>query len=222
MRAVIFANGVMNQWPPGFKLAREKDLIIAADGGFSHCRRWNVMPHMIVGDMDSVNLSELSAHGHGKIEIHRFPARKDETDLQLALGVAIHRTAGEIIILGGMGARWDMTLAAVLLLTTPFLRGVDVRILESRWEILCLHGSQKINLEGKPGQTVSLMPLAGPVTGIRLNGFEYSLDKETLPMGSTRGISNLFNDNHADIEIERGDLLVVIDRKQDEDQDRSV
>ncbi len=213
MKAVIFANGIMNQWPLGFELCVERDLIIAADGGFNHCRRWNVIPHIVVGDMDSVNSLELTAPGYGEIEFHRFPERKDETDLHLALQVAIAQIADEIIILGGLGARWDMTLANILILTAPFLRGVDVRILDYQCELFCLQGYQKIKLKGKPDRVVSLIPLAGPATGIRLSGFEFPLDNETLPVGTTRGISNLIQGESAEIEIEGGHLLVVIDRK---------
>ena len=214
MRAVIFANGVMNQWPTGFELSPERDLIIAADGGFEHCRRWEVMPHMIVGDMDSINPADVPAHGEGEIEIHRFPTGKDETDLHLALKLAIHRNAGEIVILGALGARWDMTFSNVLILLAPFLRRAHVRILENQCEFLCLHGYQKIHLKEKSGYTVSLLPLAGPVTGIRLRGFVFPLENETLPVGTTRGISNLFKNEKAEIEIEGGHLLVIIDRKQ--------
>jgi thiamine pyrophosphokinase len=214
MRAVIFANGVMDQWPMGFELSMDDDLIIAADGGFNHCRKWNVRPHMIVGDMDSIDPFDLAAHGRGEIEIQQFPARKNETDLRLALQVAIDRNAGEIVILGALGSRWDMTFSNVLILLAPFLRRVHVRILESQYEFLCLHGRQKIDLHEKPGHRVSLIPLAGPVTGARLNGFEYPLVNESLAVGSTRGISNLFKNEKADIEIEGGHLLVVIDRTQ--------
>jgi thiamine pyrophosphokinase len=129
--------------------------------------------------------------------------------------MAIERNADEIVILGALGARWDMTFSNVFILLTPFLRGVDVRILEGRYELLCIHGPHKINLEGKPGNIVSLLPLAGPATGVTLGGFEFPLDKETLPVGTTRGISNLFKDKKAEIEIEGGHLLVVIDRKHD-------
>lgn len=215
MRAVIFANGIMNQWPLGFEVFPERDLIIAADGGFNHCQRWNVMPHIIVGDMDSINPTDMPALGQGGIEIHRFPARKDETDLHLALQTAIARNAREIVILGALGARWDMTFSTVLILLAPFLRRVPVRILDNQYELLCLHGYQKIDLEEKPGHTVSLIPLAGPVTGIRLRGFVFPLDNETLPLGTTRGISNLFKDDNAEIEIDGGHLLVIIDRKQE-------
>jgi len=212
MRAVIFANGIMNQWPMGFELSPGGDLIIAVDGGFKHCRQWNVRPHIIVGDMDSIDPSDLPAQGRGEIEVQRFPARKDETDLHLALQVAIDRNVGGIVILGALGARWDMTFSNVLILLAPFLRHVHVRILESHYEFFCLHGCQKIDLHEKPGHTVSLIPLAGPVKGIRLSGFEYTLENETLSVGTTRGISNLFKDENAEIEIKGGHLLVVIDR----------
>jgi len=213
MKTVIFANGVMKQWPPGFELSMERDLIIAADGGFNHCRHWNYIPHILVGDMDSADPREVTAYGHGTIEILRFPTRKDETDLYLALQVAMDRGAGEIVILGALGARWDMTFSNVFILMTPFLRPVDVRILDSHCELLCLHGHQKMNLQGKSGHTVSLIPLAGPATGVTLKGFEFPLHKETLPVGTTRGVSNLFQNETVEIEIEGGHLLVVVDRK---------
>jgi len=213
MRAVIFANGIMNKWPPGFELSMQRDLIIAADGGFNHCRKWNVMPHVLIGDMDSVNPSDLEALGDGEIEIQRFPVKKDETDLHLALQLAIDRNAREIILLGALGDRWDMTLANVLILTAPLLRGVQVKILDGNCELVCLHGHQKINLDGKPGCGVSLIPLTGSVSGVTLRGLEYTLDKDTLPVGTTRGISNILKEDSAEIAIESGILLVVIDRE---------
>ncbi len=106
MKAVIFANGIMNEWPPGFELSMQQDLIIAADGGFNHCRKWNVIPHVLIGDMDSVNPSDLEALGNGDVEVQRFPVKKDETDLHLALQLAIDRNASEIILLGELGERW--------------------------------------------------------------------------------------------------------------------
>jgi thiamine pyrophosphokinase len=129
--------------------------------------------------------------------------------------MAMDRNADEIVILGALGARWDMTFSNVLILLSPFLHGVPVRILERQYEFFCIHGCQKIDLEEVPGYSVSLIPLAGPVTGIRLKGFVFPLDNETLPMGTTRGISNIFKDEKAEIEIEGGHLLVIIDRKQD-------
>jgi thiamine pyrophosphokinase len=213
MRAVIFANGIMKTWPKAFEPCFEKDLVIAADGGFKHCRRWNLKPHIIVGDMDSVGVSDPSVLADETTQIQRFPTQKDETDLQLAIHAAMDRLADEIIILGALGARWDMTFSNVLILTTPLLAGVDARILDGPNEFLCLHGPQTTRLSGEVGHLISVIPLAGSVSGATLAGTRYGLHRETLPMGTTRGISNCFEESMVEIAIESGHLLVVVSRE---------
>ena len=212
MRAIIFANGIMDSWPLDFELPAGDDLVIAADGGYNHCKRWNLKPHVIVGDMASVTESDLPALEAGQIQIIRFPAQKDETDLQLALKAAIDRQATEIVILGALGARWDMTLSNVLILTIPLLQNVDARIIDGPYEFICLHGPGEASLTGKNGQLLSLIPLGGPAKGVSLVGTAYLLNKVTLPLGTSRGISNVFQEKLVKVEIEAGELLIVISR----------
>ena len=212
MRAIIFANGNLEKWPAGFELTPVTDLIIAADGGTRHCLARDVAPHVVVGDMDSLNpeiLADLKSKG---VEIKAYPPRKDETDLELALKVALDRNATEIIVLGALGKRWDMTLANVLALTSSFLQGIKTRILDGRQEITCLGGGQKAIFNGRPGDVLSLSPLQDSADGITLKGLEYPLKNATLPLGSTRGISNVFTGETAEIELKTGCLLVCITR----------
>ncbi len=213
MRAIIFANGIMESWPRDFNLSLEDDLIIAADGGYNHCKRWNLMPHVIVGDMDSVSEPDLTGLEASQTQIIRFPAAKDETDLQLAIQTAIDHHATDIVILGALGSRWDMTLSNVLILTTPPLQNVEARILDGPHEFACLRGPGKLRIRGESGHLFSLIPLGGPIIGVTLTGSVYPLDKATLPMGTSRGISNLFQKECVTIEIESGQLLVVISRE---------
>jgi thiamine pyrophosphokinase len=213
MRAVIFANGVMEKWPAGFELSPATDLIIAADGGTRNCLAWNVQPHVVVGDMDSVEPDTLATLGSRRVEIKPYPPRKDETDLELALKEALERKASEIIILGALGNRWDMSLSNVMVLAAPFLKGIKTRILDDRQEIICLRGGQKAEFKGRPGDALSLSSLQAPADGITLNGLEYPLNNATLPVGSTRGISNVFADNTAKVELKTGCLLVCITKK---------
>jgi thiamine pyrophosphokinase len=210
MRAIIFANGALDRWPSEFEISPANDLIIAADGGVHHCLAWNVRPHVVVGDMDSLGpdtLADLRSQG---VEIKSYPPRKDETDLELALQEALGRKASEIIILGALGKRWDMTLSNVLVLTASFLEGVKTRILDDRQEITCLRGNQKAAFNGRPGDVLSLSSLQDPAGGITLTGLEYPLKNATLPLGSTRGISNVFAGDSAEVEIRTGYLLVCI------------
>ncbi|MBW2178362.1 MAG: hypothetical protein JRH03_15750 [Deltaproteobacteria bacterium] len=54
------------------------------------------------------------------------------------------------------------------------------------------------------------MPLINAVKGIMLTGFEYPLNNETLNLGTTRGISNVFKSDSGRIEFKKGKLLVTI------------
>jgi len=176
MRAIIFANGLMESWPDKFDLFPDADVIIAADGGLKHCTRKGLVPHLVIGDMDSVDPGELAALEKRGVEVNRFPVRKAETDLWLAVRAALDRKVDEIIILGALGGRWDMTFSNVLVLTSPELKETETRILDGNQELFVLQGGQAARLFGDKGDLLSLMPLTAMVKGLTLTGFEYSLD----------------------------------------------
>ena len=56
---------------------------------------------------------------------------------------------------------------------------------------------------------MSLLALHGPAVGVRTEGLVYPLRGETLPAGSTRGISNVFAAEEARISLRRGVLLAI-------------
>jgi len=213
MRAVIFANGVMKSWPADFSVDPQRDLVIAADGGSRLCRQWQVEPQVVIGDLDSIDPAELSRLEQRGAEIIRHPARKDHTDLELALQLACRRSAREIFILGALGRRWDMTLANVMLLTADFLAEIPVRILDGREVLFLLKGGAGRPLRGEPGDGVSLVPLTTAATGVTLEGFSYPLRNEDLPQGATLGISNSLQSPKARISLREGLLLVIHHRQ---------
>ena len=214
MRAIIFANGIMTAWPDDLDIKKDHDVIIAADGGLKHCMKLGLTPHIIVGDMDSVDPTDLADLESKGVEVERHPSRKDETDLRLAVQTAMQKKPDEIIILGAMGGRWDMTFANVLLLVSPQLQAIETRILDGNQEIFVLQSDQKVKLLGHKGDLLSLMPLTNAVKGIMLTGFEYPLNNENLNLGTTRGISNVFKSDSGRIELKKGKLLVTITHGQ--------
>lgn len=214
MRAIIFANGVLKNWPDKFNIAQGHDLIIAADGGTSHCRTWKIIPHVVVGDLDSITRAEFDWLKTVEVEIIRHPSRKDQSDLELALRVARARGAREIYVLGALGLRWDMTIANVLLLAAPFLANTSVKLVDGQQEIFCLHGGQKQTIQGQPGDLLSLLPLSGEVTGLTLDGLEYPLQDACIPLSATRGISNIFRNESVTVKLRAGLLLITITRKK--------
>ena len=95
-RTIIFANGVLRQPDLIRMLLRPCDRIICADGGTRHALALDLTPDVIVGDLDSLDTeirTKLEVAGV-RFDIH--PVRKDETDLELAIRLAIDEGADEI------------------------------------------------------------------------------------------------------------------------------
>ena len=207
MSAVIVASAPELEIAPYREHIRAADLLIAADGGALPLLRAGIVPHVAIGDMDSIGaagLAELEAHG---VAPQRFPRDKDETDLELALLYAAAAGATAIDILGALGGRWDHTLANVALLALPELRGRGARLLADRQTLFLVRDSA--TLEGQPGDTVSLLPLAGDAHGVTTRGLRYPLEDATLSYERARGVSNVLLDPPGRVSLRDGLLLVV-------------
>ncbi len=210
MRAILFANGILNK-PDAVRLMLQPgDVIIAADGGANYCHELGLQPAIVIGDFDSIRpelLRELEKSGS---EIIPFPTHKDYTDLELALRLAQERGMDEAIVFGGAGSRLDQTLANLLLPALPDLRHLRVRLVDGEQEVFLLREKGEIEVLGQPGDTVSLVPLAGDAEGISTQGLEYPLDGERLTFGSTRGISNVLLGERGRVRLEKGLLLCLV------------
>jgi thiamine pyrophosphokinase len=205
LRTVIVANG---QYNVSFT-AQPQDLIIAADGGAHHCLQHGIQPHTVIGDLDSLTANDLNKLEAIGARVISYPTRKDYTDLELALEYAIQQKPSEILILGGLGGRWDQTIANILLAATQ--SATKVHLVDADQEFHFLKSTKTIEIHGSPGDIVSLIPLGGDAIGISTQGLEYPLKQETLHFGSTRGISNVLLDPPANVSLEEGLLLCTID-----------
>ena len=67
----------------------------------------------------------------------------------------------------------------------------------------------KLSLNGKTGQTLSIIPIKDNAVGITTDGLEYPLNDETLYFGSSRGISNIMLADKCNITIKSGMALVI-------------
>ncbi len=208
MRAVVFANGEPNLPGHWADLVAQARWVVAADGGGRHCLRYAVRPQVVIGDLDSLTPAEVERLQAQGARILRYPRRKDETDLELALLWAAQQGADEIAVLGGLGGRWDQTLANLLLVAHPRLQGVRLVFYDGEQRLCPVRGCA--TLEGQPGDTVSLIPLAGPVEGVTTQGLEYALREGTLPFGVSLGVSNTLTAPRAQVCLRRGLLLCVV------------
>lgn len=204
MRAIIVANGDLQTNPRLQRIWQEAELRIAADGGARHARlQLERAPHVVIGDMDSLDGETRAWLEANNVEMLQYPRAKDETDLELAILLARERGATETLILGASGGRADQWLANVMLLT----RSPNVKLTDATTEMWVGTGNEQI--EGHAGDVISLIPLDPTVTGITTTGLEYPLRGETLERGSTRGISNVMLGERAGVRWNAGTLLLV-------------
>jgi thiamine pyrophosphokinase len=188
-------------------LLKQADLIIAADSGARHLLNAGCLPHVIVGDLDSIDPRTLRFFKEKKVPVHSHPSRKNQTDTELCLSYALDRGADRITFLAATGTRMDHTLANILLLTRTADAGVRARILDAQNELFLV--KDRLELTGDPGQLVSLIPISDKVTGVTLKGLGYPLSNHTLFRGSSLGVSNYFSETNAVISIKSGTLIIA-------------
>ncbi len=208
-RTIIFANGSLAHPHAARALIGPGDRLIAADGGAAHCLALGLTPHLVIGDFDSIAPADLDALQHAGAQLVRHPSRKDQTDLELALETAVREGATDVTILGGLGGRWDQTLANLLLPALPWLAQVRVEFADGRQTIRYLRGPGQMALSGHPGDTLSLIALGAGAQGITTSGLEYPLTGGSLQPGSTLGISNTFTGPQATITLDSGLLIIL-------------
>jgi len=206
-RIIIFANGHLPDLDKARELLSQDDFIICADGGTGHALALNVTPNLVIGDMDSVEMSQLQKLKEAGVSIELFPRDKNETDLELAISSAVELGPEQIIIVAALGGRIDQTLANICLLTDLRLSTFDIRLDDGVEEIFFCR--DQVQVHGKRGDLVSLLPWGTSVGGVQTRGLKWPLKDETLYPDKTRGISNEMLSEIASVRISTGELLVV-------------
>ncbi len=183
------------------------DSIICADNGLRHARKLNITPQYILGDFDSCSKEELLYYKEQGIPVVPYPSHKDETDTELAIHKAVALGATHIDIWGGLGSRFDHTLANVHLMYKAFNQGIKVRLLSGQNTVQLM--DKKLQLEGKKGDLISLLPYTPIVKGVHTKNLMYPVEGGSFEMGKPYGVSNVFLGDWAEVSIEEGLLLVV-------------
>ena len=214
--AVVVAGGAPIPAPTVDDLPGDA-LVIAADSGLDRANDLGWQVHAVVGDLDSARQGALDDARARNIEIRRHPSAKDETDLELALQLAVERSASRIVVVGVDGDRIDHVLANAFLLASPAFAAVEV---EGRFGSSVVRIVRRaVDIVGAPGQIVSLLPAHGPAHGVVTDGLCYPLRDETLPAGSPRGMSNVLAGDRASVSLREGTLLVITAAPTDHAED---
>ena len=196
--------------------AHQFDLVVAVDGGFAHLQDAGVVPDAVVGDFDSLGYVPDAG------DVRRFPAEKDESDMELACRIAREAGCDEVVLYGCLGRRLDHTIANLQVMLGCARAGVHVCAVDDDCAVAVLHAAN-----GKPAELafsaippevfdngmyanyISVFALGGTAHGVWERGLRYSLDGVAMNDDRSWGLSNEFCGEPALIRVEEGGLIVT-------------
>ncbi len=197
MRCLIFTG------PDNYDINRhykpqQGDYVIGADQGALFLAKHGHTFDLALGDFDSVSRAELELITKYANDVKRVPSEKDETDTDLAVQHAQDMNAEKIIVYGGLGGRFDHSLANLSLLR----RGNVTLVTDD--VIMYMLSPNTYDIENHY-KYISLFAIED-ITGLTLKGFKYDLDHVDLKVGDPLGVSN---QGEGHISFDAGLLLVI-------------
>jgi thiamine pyrophosphokinase len=208
LRAAIFLNGSPDSRGLIQHVCARADLVVAADGGARYALEAGVVPDLVVGDMDSLGVDLLRKIEELGTPLERHPVRKDKMDGHLAVLAARERGATAADLLCAVGGRVGALFAVPHILLAAERIGLQCKVVSDYVRMFVIEAGSR-TLQKSPHDSVSIFPLAGPATGVTLEGMEYPLQNATLEPGDTIGFHNELTSNEARISVGKGALLVV-------------
>lgn len=187
----------------------EDAYVICVDGGLHHLNQLNIIPKVIIGDFDSASDDLLKSYENQAV-IFSHPTRKDRTDSEIAIDYAIGLKPKEVVLLGMTGHRLDHMITNIHLLKRFWNHDILAYVLDNHNKVFYCDGD--IELKGKKGDLLSIVPLTLQVSHIKTFGLEYPLIDETLYFHESRGVSNVFSKEKVRIETGNGEFLVILSK----------
>lgn len=178
------------------------DLLIAADGGLPAVERMGLVPHLVIGDFDS--LGRTPTHPNTIV----LPTEKDDTDMAAAVKLGLERGYRRFALYGGTGGRLAHTLANLQLLdglSRQNCRG----FLVGEGTIATAVCSDTLSFPAHLSGFLSLFCMGDRAEGVSLTGLKYSLSDGTLTSDVPLGVSNEFTGVPARVTVRDGGLLAL-------------
>ena len=181
------------------------DFVLAADGGYAHCKAAGIIPDEVLGDFDSLHYIPEDARV--------FPVEKDDTDSMLAVRRGLQLGYREFLLYGSLdGTRLDHTVANFQTLQFLADRGA-VGYLIGRDYIVTVLKEDTLRFPAESTGILSVFCMGSDARGVTLRGLKYPLEEGTLTAGFPLGVSNHFTGTEASVSVKEGSLLLLWDRK---------
>lgn len=179
--------------------------LICADGGANYARKLNLIPDIIIGDLDSITQETLSFFKK-KSEIIQLQ-RQDDTDVEKCLKHAIENKYEHAVLVGVTGDRLDHTFCN-LGIVIKFFKKIKLQIAAENSLLTPYSGD--VEIKTIPGETISLYGF-DLQTKIFSLGLKYPLKNTALPFGKKESTSNVAVSDKVLLKIHGGIIFVIRD-----------
>ena len=198
----VFGAGPSPSSPP---IIAKQDMVIAADGGYLYTQRMGIHADAVIGDFDSLG-GVPKCRPDGPLVI-QLPKEKEQTDTFSALKYGLERDFKVFHIYGGMGGRFDHTLANIQCLTFLLKHGARGYLYYEDTVTTALSGG--VCLAPMGNGMISVFAIGGTAEGVCLHGLKYELENAILTPDFPLGVSNEFIGRSVYISVKRGSLLII-------------
>lgn len=193
---------------------KEEDWIVAVDGGYLYCKMLGIVPDLIVGDLDSIGEQEAQEIVHireaAPDRVVVLPVEKDDTDMLVALRLALEEGCDEFLLYAGCGGRLEHTIANIQCLLFLKENGAKGYLMDGTGMILLAQNETVRFQEGLEGY-LSLFALSERAEGVTLEGLKYPLRDALVRNSYPVGISNEFQEGQAaSVTVKKGTLLLIL------------
>jgi thiamine pyrophosphokinase len=185
---------------------------LSVDGATNSLIKTELIPDLILGDMDSINAKTLKKFN--SVKKIKYLKKKNKTDLELALDYC--KKFKEIILIIEYSDRLDHFLSAIELIKS---RKQKIKVINELNEAEIINSKEIIELNEKKikmnekkskvneKKFYSILSVSNK-SKIKLTGFKYSGIIELIK-GSSLGISNELKSKKASIEVINGKILLI-------------
>jgi thiamine pyrophosphokinase len=204
-KALIILNGAVPTKALLQELITSSDITICADGAAQAMVEYGLAPDIILGDLDSITEeTRISLKNSEIIKIDD----QESTDGEKAFQYCLEKGISEVLLAGGFGKRLDHSLYNLGLLKKFHEQGLTITCYSDHEKAMLIQGSVELN--EKPGTSVSVIPIFGDAIGVKMEGFKFKLKKDNLQFGDYSSISNVIQLSKAKIALSIGYLLLIV------------
>ncbi|MDO8451458.1 MAG: thiamine diphosphokinase [bacterium] len=208
-RAVIVGGGTLS--PEVLRELDPSDYLVGVDYGAYWLVNNGKVPHVAIGDFDSVTQEELARIKESIPRVLIHAPEKNYTDMELAVEHTLEQNPSNIVIYGAFGSRWDHSIGNLYLLKRAMEKNIPAVIRNEQNEAFLLAGALSISPSSR-FRYISILPFT-PTIVVTLAGCTYNVKQKKITQGETIGISNEVTQGGGIITIHEG--VAVVFRSRD-------